>query len=72
MFGVLSGSSMRWQRQSGGWLPLAWLIHVCRRHPQIKDLEATIDATPADAVIIATPMDLRKVINMNKPAAVVR
>lgn len=37
---------------------------------QIKDLEATINAVPCDTVLIATPMDLRKVINVEKPAAV--
>lgn len=37
---------------------------------QIKDLEETINAVPCDAVIIATPMDLRKVVKISKPAAV--
>lgn len=37
---------------------------------QIKDLEATINAVPCDTVLIATPMDLRKVVNVEKPAAV--
>ncbi len=35
---------------------------------QIKDLEATINNTDCDAVIIGTPIDLRKIININKPA----
>jgi predicted GTPase len=37
---------------------------------QIKDLEATINAVPCDTVLIATPMDLRKVVSVEKPAAV--
>lgn len=36
---------------------------------QLKDLEATINATDCDAVIIGTPMDLTRVININKPTA---
>jgi len=35
---------------------------------QIKDLEETINACPVDAVIIATPIDLSKLININKPS----
>jgi len=35
---------------------------------QIKDLEATINSTDCDAVIIGTPIDLRKLINIQKPA----
>ena len=38
---------------------------------QVKDLEATIDAVPSDAVVIATPMDLRKIIKITKPCAIV-
>ncbi|PID00909.1 MULTISPECIES: cyclic 2,3-diphosphoglycerate synthase [unclassified Sporosarcina] len=34
---------------------------------QLKDLEATINAADVDAVIIGTPMDLSRVININKP-----
>lgn len=34
---------------------------------QIKDLEETINNTDADTVIIGTPIDLRKIININKP-----
>lgn len=37
---------------------------------QVKDLEATIEAVPADAVVIATPMDLRKVVKIDKPCAI--
>lgn len=39
---------------------------------QRKDLEATINAVPCDAVIVATPMDLSKVITINKPVVRVR
>lgn len=35
---------------------------------QMKDLEATIAKVPCDAVIIGTPIDLRRVIKINKPA----
>ncbi|UCH61614.1 MAG: GTPase [Fidelibacterota bacterium] len=35
---------------------------------QVKDLEATINGSDAEAVIIATPIDLRRVINMAKPS----
>jgi len=35
---------------------------------QMKDLETTINKSDADLVIIGTPIDLRKVININKQA----
>ena len=35
---------------------------------QIKDLEETINKADADVVIIGTPIDLRKLVNINKPA----
>jgi predicted GTPase len=35
---------------------------------QMRDLEATIDRCPADVVLIATPIDLRRVIKIAKPA----
>ena len=35
---------------------------------QIKDLEATINRTECDAVIIGTPIDLGRLIDINKPA----
>ena len=35
---------------------------------QIKDLEKTINRVEADAVIIATPIDLGRVVKINKPA----
>lgn len=34
---------------------------------QMKDLEKTIENTECDAVIIGTPIDLRRVIKINKP-----
>jgi predicted GTPase len=39
---------------------------------QIKELEATIANTPADLVLIGTPIDLRRVLKLNKPAQRVR
>lgn len=35
---------------------------------QISDLEETINRTPADLVVIGTPIDLRRFMNMNKPS----
>jgi len=35
---------------------------------QVEELEKTINAAPCDLVIIGTPIDLRKIVNMNKPA----
>jgi predicted GTPase len=34
---------------------------------QMKELGETIEKTPADLVIIATPIDLRRVVDINKP-----
>jgi len=34
---------------------------------QIKDLEAVINAAPADVVVSGTPIDLTKVVTINKP-----
>lgn len=34
---------------------------------QIKDLEATINATPCDVVVSATPIDITRVLKVNKP-----
>ncbi len=34
---------------------------------QIKDLEATINKVPCDAVVIATPIDLNRLIKIKKP-----
>lgn len=35
---------------------------------QIKELEETIDATPCDVIVIGTPIDLRRVLTISKPA----
>jgi predicted GTPase len=35
---------------------------------QVKDLEDTVNNTECDLVIIGTPIDLRKIIKINKPA----
>jgi predicted GTPase len=35
---------------------------------QTRDLEATIAATPADLVLVATPVDLRRIVRISKPA----
>lgn len=35
---------------------------------QVKDLETTINNTPADLVIVATPIDLGKLIKIDKPS----
>lgn len=35
---------------------------------QLKDLETTINNTDCDAVIIGTPIDLNRIININKPS----
>jgi len=39
---------------------------------QMKDLEETINRADCDSVVIGTPIDLRRVININKPATRVR
>jgi predicted GTPase len=39
---------------------------------QIKELEATINSTPADLVLIGTPIDLRRVLKLERPAQRVR
>ncbi len=39
---------------------------------QLKDLEDTIKKTPCDSVIIGTPIDLRRVIKIDKPSTRVR
>ena len=35
---------------------------------QMRDLTATIEATDCDTVVIATPIDLGRVIQINKPS----
>lgn len=39
---------------------------------QVSELKETINKAKADAVVIGTPIDLRKLINMNKPAVRIR
>jgi len=39
---------------------------------QVADLAATIENTPCDSIIIATPIDLGRVIQMNKPNTRIR
>jgi predicted GTPase len=34
---------------------------------QVKDLEKTINNTPCDAVVIATPIDLNRIVKIDKP-----
>ena len=34
---------------------------------QVKDLEATINKVPCDTVIIATPIDLNRLVKIKKP-----
>jgi predicted GTPase len=36
---------------------------------QVRELEETINATPADVVVEGTPIDLRRIIEVNKPIA---
>jgi predicted GTPase len=35
---------------------------------QTRDLEATVARTPADLVLVATPIDLRRIMKIDKPA----
>ncbi len=39
---------------------------------QVKDLEQTIDKTPCDTVIIGTPINLNRIIKINKPTVRVK
>ena len=39
---------------------------------QIKDLESTINACDCDLVLFATPIDLPKLVSINKPTVRVR
>jgi predicted GTPase len=34
---------------------------------QVAELKETIDHTPCDVVVIGTPIDLRRIITINKP-----
>jgi predicted GTPase len=37
-------------------------------HKQMRDLEATVNAVPCDLVIIGTPVNLKRILSINKPA----
>jgi len=39
---------------------------------QVKELEETIDKTPCDSVVLGTPIDIRRIMKVNKPATRVR
>jgi predicted GTPase len=39
---------------------------------QIRELEETIDKTPADVVVEGTPIDLRRILSVSKPMVKVR
>jgi predicted GTPase len=39
---------------------------------QVQELEQTIDHTPCDLVLIATPIDLRRIVSIDKPSQRVR
>ena len=39
---------------------------------QIRDLEATINNAPCDLVLFSTPIHLRRLLSLNKPAIRVR
>jgi len=39
---------------------------------QVQELEATINAAPVDLVLVATPIDLRRVVNIKHPTGRVR
>lgn len=65
----LVGSLLRTHRK---YPHLGKLIPAMGYFPQqIEDLETSINRVPCDSVIIATPMDLRKVVKVDRPAAVV-
>ena len=51
-----------YKRQAQGILPAMGYGEA-----QIKDLEATIEATPCDVVLSATPIDITRVLKVNKP-----
>jgi predicted GTPase len=39
---------------------------------QVKDLETTINKVPCDVVVIGTPIDLNRILSINKPTVRVR
>jgi len=54
--------------------PNAWRILPAMGYgdQQVKDLEDTINATDADVVVEGTPIDLKRIITVNKPIANIR
>ena len=36
-------------------------------HEQVRELEATIERVPCDAVVVGTPIDLSRVVRISKP-----
>ncbi len=38
---------------------------------QVRDLEKTIENTPCETVVIATPIDLNRIVKINKPTVIV-
>jgi predicted GTPase len=39
---------------------------------QVHDLQETINHTPCDLVLVATPIDLRRVLEINRPSQRIR
>ncbi len=64
--GTIRETFARWP-QTGAVLPAMGYSDA-----QIAELTQTIDATPADLVLVATPMDLGRLIQVNKPTLRVR
>lgn len=50
----------------------AFLPAMGYREDQVKDLESTINQVDCDTVVIGTPIDLRRVLTLNKPSTRVR
>ena len=52
---------------------LGALIPALGYYPQqLKDLERSIKQTPCDTVVVASPIDIRRVIKLDKPSVRVR
>jgi predicted GTPase len=49
-----------------------WSSSSRQARPPIRDLEATIEATPCDAIVSGTPTDITRVIQPTKPTTRVR
>ncbi len=39
---------------------------------QLRDLEETLNSVPADVIVSGTPIDLERLLNLNKPVVKVR